>query len=91
MGLKQAGTFDELQFQSERDSPFKSSHQPRIELKKPTLNVDTNPIEAIGFGNLGKEYPLELMSFQRRGPLSDDIVIEILYCGVCHQGWMEKQ
>lgn len=64
-----------------------------MELKKPTpikgsikpLNVNTNPIEAIGYGNLRKEYMLELMSFQRRAPLVNDIVIEILYCGVCHR------
>lgn len=95
MNLKSATTLDEFKFQSERDNSFKISHQARQELKKPVpltgkvrpLNVNSNPIEAVGYGNLRKEYPLELMSFQRRAPLADDIVIEILYCGVCHSDW----
>lgn len=95
MNLKSATTPDEFKFQSERDNAVKLSHQPRPELKRPApihgqirpLNVNTNPIEAIGYGNLRKEYPLEPLSFQRRAPLPEDIVIEILYCGVCHSDW----
>ena len=28
--------------------------------------------------------PLGLFRFDRRSPRSDDVVIDILYCGVCH-------
>lgn len=95
MNLKPAVTADEIKFQTERDTAFNISQQPRMELRKPApiqgiiapLNVNTNPIEVIGYGNLRKEYPLEPMSFQRRAPLPEDIVIEILYCGVCHSDW----
>ncbi|CAH6419802.1 Alcohol dehydrogenase [uncultured virus] len=95
MNLKPAVTPDEFKFQSERDNAFRISHQARTELKKPSpfqgpvspVNVNTNPIEAIGYGNLRKEYPLERMLFQRRAPLPEDIIIEILYCGVCHSDW----
>ena len=95
MNLKPAVTIDEVKFQSERDAAFQVSHQPRIELRRPApiqgsiqqLDVNTNPIEAIGYGNLRKEYPVEPMSFQRRAPLPEDVVIEIMYCGVCHSDW----
>lgn len=65
MNLKPAVTAYEFKFQTEIDSAFKISHQPRVYLKSPTpiqgsirpLNVNSNPIEAIGYGNSRKEYP----------------------------------
>lgn len=65
-------------------------------LKKPTiynlesytLDVETTPaIRAIGYGTLRKDFPLVLMDFDRRAPKADDVVIQILYCGVCHSDW----
>ena len=95
MNLKPTETTDESKFQSELQTAFSASHQSRIELRKPapiqgrigSLNINSDPIEAIGYGNLRKEYPLELMSFQRRAPRPEDVVIEIMYCGVCHSDW----
>ncbi|QXH33985.1 NAD(P)-dependent alcohol dehydrogenase [Pseudomonas muyukensis] len=39
---------------------------------------------AIGYAAQSPSSPLAPMTFQRRSPRADDVVIEILYCGVCH-------
>jgi alcohol dehydrogenase (NADP+) len=52
------------------------------------LNInDPISIKAIGYGTNNKEIPLELMEFERRVPRDNDVVIQILYCGVCHSDW----
>lgn len=51
------------------------------------LDVDATPIKAIGYGTDSKHHPLVLMDFDRRAPRPDDVVIQILYCGVCHSDW----
>ncbi len=52
-------------------------------------NVDfnTNPIIANGFGQLRHNKQLKSVIFERRSPYSTDVVIKILYCGVCHSDW----
>ena len=37
-----------------------------------------------GYAAHSSTTPLGLFSFDRRTPRADDVVIEILYCGVCH-------
>lgn len=45
------------------------------------------PTRAIAYGTIRKDYPLVLMEFDRK-PLADtDILVEILYCGICHSDW----
>lgn len=59
-------------------------------LKSADYQLDINSdhaIKAIGYGTLRHDYPLMLMEFERRVPEDDDVVIEILYCGVCHTDW----
>lgn len=52
------------------------------------LNIDgSKPIKAIGYGTDHRDHPLQLMDFDRRVPLDDDVVIKIIYCGVCHSDW----
>ncbi|MDI1352785.1 MAG: NAD(P)-dependent alcohol dehydrogenase [bacterium] len=41
-------------------------------------------IEAKGYAAASSTAALEPYSFERREPLEQDVVIEILYCGVCH-------
>ena len=41
-------------------------------------------MNTIGFAALSATEPLERYIFERRAPRSDDVVIDILYCGVCH-------
>lgn len=57
-------------------------------LQQYKLNInDPKSIKAIGYGNISEKHPLVLMEFERRAPREDDIVIEILFCGVCHTDW----
>jgi alcohol dehydrogenase (NADP+) len=37
-----------------------------------------------GYAAVSAQAPLGLFPFLRRGPRPDDVVIDILYCGVCH-------
>ena len=37
-----------------------------------------------GYAAQSADSPLAPFSFQRREPRADDVVIDILYCGVCH-------
>ncbi|WP_455381045.1 NAD(P)-dependent alcohol dehydrogenase [Acidihalobacter prosperus] len=41
-------------------------------------------MKAQGFANHSPTDLLEPFTFERREPLPDDVVIDILYCGVCH-------
>jgi hypothetical protein len=52
-----------------------------------TLNIDDSIIKSIGYGTIRSDFPLQLMDFERRKPREDDIVVQILYCGVCHSDW----
>jgi uncharacterized zinc-type alcohol dehydrogenase-like protein len=45
------------------------------------------PTEALGYGNLRRDLPLQLMSLDRRPIGAYDIAIDIIYCGVCHSDW----
>ena len=40
--------------------------------------------KAIGYAAQSSTAPLTPMHFERRAPRADDVVIDILYCGVCH-------
>lgn len=40
--------------------------------------------KAFGFAAQSSTTPLAPFSFERRAPRADDVVIKILYCGVCH-------
>ena len=40
--------------------------------------------QARAWGATSAKSPVASMSIERREPLADDVVIEILYCGVCH-------
>lgn len=40
--------------------------------------------EAKGYAAHSHDTPLVPFAFQRREPLADDVVIDILYCGICH-------
>ncbi len=40
--------------------------------------------EAKGYAAHSHDTPLVPFSFQRRAPLANDVVIDILYCGICH-------
>ena len=49
------------------------------------LNINSpNKIKAIGYGNDHPNKKLRIMEFERREPLDNDVLINILYCGVCH-------
>lgn len=37
-----------------------------------------------GYAARSSDMPLRLFDFERRDPRPDDVVIEVLYCGVCH-------
>ncbi|ADP70328.1 Alcohol dehydrogenase zinc-binding domain protein [Rhodomicrobium vannielii ATCC 17100] len=41
-------------------------------------------MKTLGFACTSADAPLAPFSFERRAPRSNDIVMEILYCGVCH-------
>ncbi len=41
-------------------------------------------IKILGYASQSAETPLAPFQFERREPRADDVVIEILYCGVCH-------
>ncbi|MBB6367466.1 putative zinc-type alcohol dehydrogenase-like protein [Xanthomonas sacchari] len=41
-------------------------------------------MNVVGFAARSASGPLERFAFERRVPRADDVVIDILYCGVCH-------
>jgi uncharacterized zinc-type alcohol dehydrogenase-like protein len=41
-------------------------------------------MNVLGFAARSASGPLERFAFERRAPRPDDVVIDILYCGVCH-------
>lgn len=41
-------------------------------------------MKTIGFACTSADVPLEPFTFERRAPRENDIVMEILFCGVCH-------
>ncbi|MBD8554392.1 NAD(P)-dependent alcohol dehydrogenase [Rhizobium sp. CFBP 8762] len=41
-------------------------------------------MKTLGFACTSADAPLAPFSFERRAPRPDDVVMEILYCGVCH-------
>lgn len=41
-------------------------------------------MNVLGFAAQSAASPLEKFAFTRRAPQADDVVIDILYCGVCH-------
>lgn len=41
-------------------------------------------MNATGFAAYSANDPLQHLDFKRRAPRSDDVVIDILFCGVCH-------
>jgi uncharacterized zinc-type alcohol dehydrogenase-like protein len=41
-------------------------------------------MNVLGFAARSASSPLERFAFERRPPRPDDVVIDILYCGVCH-------
>ncbi len=46
------------------------------------MTIDTNTTKA--YAALNASTPLAPFSIERREPLANDVVIDILYCGVCH-------
>lgn len=47
-------------------------------------NQGHSNMKTIGFAATDADTPLEHFSFERRAPRENDVVMEILYCGVCH-------
>lgn len=41
-------------------------------------------MKALGFAAHSASSPLQRYAFERRTPRADDVVIDVLYCGVCH-------
>lgn len=41
-------------------------------------------IKSFGYGTHSAQAPLDLLHFERRAPKERDVLIDILYCGVCH-------
>jgi hypothetical protein len=63
---------------------MKTSTYTNLKNLKDTSKQELEQITTIGYGTLHQDYPLELMEFKRRKPTVEDVVIDILYCGVCH-------
>ena len=40
--------------------------------------------KSIGYAAFNSQTPLRPFHFERRDPKPQDVLIEILYCGVCH-------
>ena len=59
----------------------------KLNNKNVKLYEDTGKIIAYGYGVMEKYKNLEPVLFERRQPWPSDIVIEIIYCGVCHSDW----
>ena len=53
-------------------------------MSTPVLEATPAKIKTLGYGAESAQSPLAPFSFARRGPLPQDVQIEILYCGVCH-------
>lgn len=52
------------------------------------LNIDTSSkIQAIGYGLMKKLNPIQKLIFDRRTPEKYDVVVKILYAGVCRSDW----
>ena len=72
---KQIGGTDVLNLMQPRPAPN----------EKPIEDFANNTaIPAYGYGIFKVDTPLEPMVFERRTPYPNDVVIKILYCGVCH-------
>ncbi|BCS83035.1 putative zinc-type alcohol dehydrogenase-like protein [Cotonvirus japonicus] len=74
----------------------------QINLKKPQLvgtdllneyslkneyKKNSEKILAFGYGVIAEKHPIELMIFERKKPKNNDVMIEILYTGICHSDW----
>ncbi len=46
--------------------------------------METTPSEISGYAALSATTPIEPFRLTRRAPRTNDVVIDILYCGVCH-------
>ena len=46
--------------------------------------VGTKPISVRAYGTTGADRPLAAMEIQRRALGPNDVLIEVLYCGICH-------
>ena len=64
--------------------PIDKSNLTNYSLKK---YIGKNTIAAIGYGAMDKNKPLEHVLFERRSPKDNDVLIEILYSGICHSDW----
>src|SRR5262245_58615796 len=47
-------------------------------------NKQTKPLPTVGYATHGPSAMLEPFEFTRREPGPHDVLIDILYCGVCH-------
>lgn len=45
---------------------------------------EKNPISTRAYGTTGADKPLAAMEIQRRGLGPNDVLIDVLYCGICH-------
>ncbi|QGR53845.1 Zn-dependent alcohol dehydrogenase [Moumouvirus maliensis] len=50
-------------------------------------NPDSITMTAYGYGTTEKNNPLELLVFKRRKPRKNELLVQILYTGVCHSDW----
>lgn len=63
-------------------------HQPKNESEYNTEpNIKADKINAHGYGLLQRHKKLEPVVFERRSPYPNDVVVRIMYCGVCHSDW----
>jgi uncharacterized zinc-type alcohol dehydrogenase-like protein len=44
-------------------------------------------IPVLGFGTINDSRKFHFLGFERRIPRESDVVVQILYCGVCHSDW----
>ncbi|AGC01846.1 zinc containing alcohol dehydrogenase superfamily [Acanthamoeba polyphaga moumouvirus] len=58
-------------------------------INKYTSQDNTNSITmtAFGYGTMDKNNPLELLVFKRRKPRKNELLVQILYTGICHSDW----
>ena len=53
-------------------------------MSTPVLEATPAKTKTVGYAATSAQSPLAPFSFARREPLSQDVQLEILYCGVCH-------
>lgn len=75
------------EYQSIYNKPVPATQQNISKFIEKNNNNYSDTITAFGYGTMDKQNPIELLVFERNKPKQNEILVEILYAGICHSDW----